>query len=45
MKKKTGQTNISKKLHKAYWRGVTDAICGIGLAVTFGLMFVYGFFR
>lgn len=37
--------NISKKLHKAYWRGVTDVICGFGVAMTFGFMFVYGFFR
>ena len=35
--------NISKKLHKAYWRGVTDVICGIGLALTFAIMFVVGF--
>lgn len=37
--------NISKQLHQMYWQGVTDIICGFGLAVTFSVMFVYGFFR
>lgn len=37
--------SISEELHKAYWRGATDVICGFGLAVTFAIMFVYGFFR
>lgn len=32
--------NISKKLHKTYWQGVTDIACGIGLALTFVVMFV-----
>lgn len=37
--------SISEELHKAYWGGVTDVICGFGLTMTFAMMFVYGFFR
>ena len=32
--------NISKKLHKAYWTGVTDVIGCIAVASMFAIMFV-----
>lgn len=42
---KNQKKSISKKLHEAYWQGVTDVIGCISLGMTFGFMFVYGFFR
>lgn len=32
--------NISKKLHKAYWTGVTDCICCVTIAIIFATMFI-----
>ena len=32
--------NISKELHKAYWRGVTDVIGCIAIAITYVVIFV-----
>lgn len=37
--------SISEKLHKAYWRGITDVVSCITVGIMFGAMFVYGFFR
>jgi len=30
------------RLKKAYWQGVTDVICCIGVSMIFAIMFVYG---
>ena len=34
--------NISKKLYKAYWTGVTDVISCIAVALTFSTLFIIG---
>ena len=34
--------NISKKLHKAYWTGVTDVISCITIGITFATLFIIG---
>lgn len=35
--------NISKKLHRAYWTGVTDVIGCITVAVTYAFIFINWF--